>query len=132
MYCLDTNIWSYLLRQPNEALIRHLKTCRSGDLCYTELVRAELLYGARRSSRSIELTQRIESLLAPYPALPFGSEAAGHYAEIRTHLEKQGTPISPNDLIIAATVRAANATLVTANQREFLRIPGLMCVDWTA
>ena len=59
-------------------------------------------------------------------------EIAGHYAEIRTHLEKQGTPISPNDLIMAATVRAANANLVTANQHEFLRIPGLMCLDWTA
>lgn len=32
---------------------------------------------------------------------------------------------------MAATVRAANANLVTANQHEFLRIPGLMCLDWT-
>lgn len=131
MYCLDTNIWSYLLRQPNEPLIQRLKSCRSGDLCYTELVRAELLYGARRSSRRIELSKRIEGLLAPYPAIPFDSDAAEHYADIRTNLEKLGTPISPNDLIIAATVRAANITLVTANQREFLRIPDLRCEDWT-
>lgn len=96
-----------------------------------ELVHAELLHGARRSARSIDLTRRIESLLAPYPAIPFDSDAAEHYAEIRTHLEKLGTPISPSDLIIAATVRAANATLVTANQREFLRIPDLKCEDWT-
>jgi tRNA(fMet)-specific endonuclease VapC len=78
------------------------------------------------------LTTRIESLLAPYPSLPFDATAAEYYAEIRTHLEKQGTPISPNDLIIASATRAAEATLVTANHREFIRIPGLRCEDWTA
>ena len=49
----------------------------------------------------------------------------------RSHLERAGTPISPNDLIIAATVRAAGATLITANLREFSRIPDLRCEDWT-
>jgi len=63
--------------------------------------------------------------------IPFDRAAAEHYAEIRTHLEREGAPVSPNDLIIAATVRAANATLVTANLREFPRIPGLLCEDWT-
>lgn len=53
------------------------------------------------------------------------------YAAIRSHLERAGTPISPNDLIIAATVRAAGATLITANLREFSRIPDLRCEDWT-
>jgi tRNA(fMet)-specific endonuclease VapC len=132
MFCLDTNIWSYLLRQPNEALVQRMKACRSADLCYTELIRAELLYGAQRSSRAVELKGRIESLLAPYSSLPFDSAAAEHYADIRSHLERQGTPISPNDLIIASAVRAAKATLITANHREFMRIPGLLCEDWTA
>lgn len=131
MFCLDTNIWSYLLRQPNEPLIRRIKACHSADLCLTELIRAELLFGALRSSRAEILKDRIEKLLAPYVRLPFDSQAAVHYAEIRTHLERAGTPISPNDLIIAATVRAANATLVTANIREFSRIPDLLCEDWT-
>ena len=131
MFCLDTNIWSYLLRTPNEALIRNLKKHTTAELCLTELIRAELLFGARRSSKSRSLTQRIEQLLSPYPRLPFGAEAAVHYAEIRTLLEKKGTPISPNDLIIAATARAANAVLVTANHREFSRIPCLACQDWT-
>jgi len=131
MFCLDTNIWSYLLRTPNEALVRNLKKHTTAELCLTEMTRAELLFGARRSSKSKALTQRIEQLLSPYPRLPFGADAAVHYAEIRTLLEKKGTPISPNDLIIAATARAANAVLVTANHSEFYRIPGLECQDWT-
>jgi len=101
------------------------------DLCFTDLVKAELLYGACRSSRAAEIKVQIQDLLRPYGAIPFDDRAAEHYAEIRTHLEREGTPISPNDLIIAAAVRAAEATLVTANTREFHRVPGLLCEDWT-
>ena len=132
MFCLHTNIWSYILRQPNESLVRHLKDCRSADIRFTELVRAELLFGALRSARADFLRTRIGQLLAPYGSLAFDHPAAEHYAEIRAHLERAGEPISPNDLIIAATARAAGATLVTANLREFARVPGLSCVDWTA
>ena len=132
MYCLDTNIWSYILRQPNKALIRNLSSKKSAELCLAELTRAELLYGAMRSSQATHLRQRINDLLSPYARLAFGAEAAEHYADIRMRLEKAGKPISPNDLIIAATARAAGATLVTANLREFSRVPGLKCRDWTA
>jgi len=132
MFCLDTNIWSYLLRTPNEVLIRKINACRSPDICLTELIRGELLYGAKRSSRAEFLKTRIEDLVSPYSILPFDRIAAEHYADIRTDLERSGNLVSPNDLIIAATVRAADATLVTANFREFSRIPGLRCEDWTA
>lgn len=131
MFCLDTNIWSYLLRKPSEPLINRLTACATGDICLTELIRAELLFGAKRSDRAEILGAKIEKLLAPYARLTFGGVAAEHYADIRFHLEKSGMPISPNDLIIAATVRAAGATLVTANMKEFTRIPGLRCEDWT-
>ena len=112
--------------------MENLKNHTAAELCLTELIRAELLFGAKRSARPTELTSRIEQLLAPFTILPFGSEAAIHYAEIRIHPEKQGTPISPNDLIIAATARAAGATLVTANIQRFRRVPDLKCEDWTA
>ncbi len=131
MFCLDTNIWSYLLRQPNAALVENMKNHTTAELCLTELIRGELLFGAKRSSKPTELTSRIEQLLAPFTRLPLDSEVAIHYAEIRFHLEKKGIPISPNDLIIAATTRAAGATLVTANIREFRRVPDLRCEDWT-
>ncbi len=132
MFCLDTNIWSYLLRSPNAPLVRKLKAHKTAELCLTELIRAELLFGAKRSSKAKELTGRIEELLAPFARIPFDAEAAEHYAEIRAFLVKKGKPISPNDLIIAASARAAGAVLVTANIREFKRVPGLKCEDWTS
>ncbi|MFN9898159.1 MAG: PIN domain-containing protein, partial [bacterium] len=113
-------------------LIHNLKIHASSEICLTELIRAELLYGAKLSNRAKELTIKFDELLGPFTYLPFDSETAVHYAEIRFLLEKKGTPISPNDLIIAATARAAGATLVTANVREFARVPDLHCEDWTA
>jgi len=97
-----------------------------------EMVRAELLHGCLRSDRPEENLAAVESFLAPFRRLPFGSDAAEHYAQIRTDLERAGTPIGPNDLVIAATVRAQGAILVTNNLREFQRVPGLDCEDWTA
>lgn len=132
MVCLDTNIWSYLMRQPPAGLVERLKQLRTSDICLAELTRAELLFGAIRSHRPEVLRQRIEELLAPYQRLPFNGLASEHYAEIRHTLESTGCPISPNDLIIAATARSAGVTLITGNIREFSRVPGLASEDWTS
>ncbi len=131
MYCLDTNIWSFLMRRPSEALVQHMREHPLRNVCVSEMARAEMLYGAMRSARPEALCKQIEALLAPYRRLPFGSEAAEHYAEIRAELERRGQVIGPNDLMIAATARAADAVLVTNNTDEFQRVPGLACEDWT-
>lgn len=53
-----------------------------------------------------------------------------HYATIRTHLEKACTPIGPNDMLIAAHALALDCTLVTDNDTEFRRVPGLRVENW--
>ena len=72
----------------------------------------------------------MEAFLAPFDLLPFDRAAAGHYADIRHRLESLGQPIGPNDLVIAATARSRNLTLITHNRREFARVPGLATEDW--
>ena len=67
---------------------------------------------------------------APLSILPFGPGAASEYGEIRTHLQGQGTPIGPMDLLIAAHARAEGLVLVTNNVREFERVPGLELENW--
>ncbi len=52
------------------------------------------------------------------------------FGEIRAHLSRQGMPIGPYDLQIAAIARANEFTLVTHNTREFSRVPGLILEDW--
>ena len=64
--------------------------------------------------------------------LPFEPEDAAHAGDIRAELEKAGTPIGHYDYLIAAQARRRGATLVTANVREFARVPGLLLADWAA
>ncbi|MBI4184725.1 MAG: hypothetical protein HY521_12095 [Proteobacteria bacterium] len=52
--------------------------------------------------------------------------------ELRATLEKAGTPVGAYDLLIAAQALTRGATLVSANAREFARVPGLKCQDWAA
>src|SRR5687768_3580038 len=66
----------------------------------------------------------------PFVSFAFDDSAADLYGVIRADLEKQGTPIGPNDLMIAAIARAHNVTLVTANRTEFERVAELSIECW--
>jgi tRNA(fMet)-specific endonuclease VapC len=49
---------------------------------------------------------------------------------LRVDLEKRGTVIGPLDMLIAAHALRLEATLVTANFREFQRVADLKCLEW--
>lgn len=76
------------------------------------------------------LSQRLDLVLDQIPSLPLEAPVEMHYADIRNTLERAGTPIGPNDLLIAAQARALNLVLVSDNQREFARVPELTVENW--
>ncbi len=63
-------------------------------------------------------------------AAAFAGAAAEAYGRLRAELARRGTPIGPNDLMIAAIALAQDLTLVTHNTAEFSRVPGLRLEDW--
>lgn len=132
MYLLDTNICIYLLNHNDPNLRSQFASRSPADIALCSVVKAELLYGARRSSRPDANRERLERFFAPLATLPFDDGCAEHSALIRADLAAAGTPIGPNDLLIAATARANEAVLVTNNTREFERVAGLTVEDWTA
>ncbi|MTJ29014.1 type II toxin-antitoxin system VapC family toxin [Aphanizomenon sp. UHCC 0183] len=93
------------------------------------IVACELRFGAEKSN-SFRLKQRIELAFSIIPVLPLMADVDHNYATIRTHLERQGTPIGSNDLLIAVQAFTLNLTLVTANVREFSRVPNLKVENW--
>ena len=128
-WMLDTNTLSELIRNPGGPMVQRLAAEAPDTVCTSIVVACELRFGAQRKG-SAALTQRVEQLLAALPVLPFDEPADGHYADIRVALERAGTPIGSNDLLIAAHARSRGLTLVTHNLREFERVPGLKVVDW--
>jgi tRNA(fMet)-specific endonuclease VapC len=62
--------------------------------------------------------------------MSFDDAVAEVYGRLRAELDLRGTPIGPNDLLIAATALAHGLTLVTRNEKEFGRVPGLRIENW--
>lgn len=89
------------------------------------MVKAELLFGAEKSKDTRNNTERVREFLFPFEIVPFDDKETYVYARIRRDLEKKGNPIGPNDLLIASTVLANDGVLVTNNESEFTRIPGI-------
>jgi tRNA(fMet)-specific endonuclease VapC len=128
-YLLDTNILSDLVRHPQGAVAARIVTTGEDRVCTSIINAAELRYGAAKSG-SDQLAHRVDLLLSALEVLPLEAPADHHYAELRNHLARQGTPIGPNDLLIAAHALAMGLTVVTANVREFARVPGLAVENW--
>lgn len=128
-WMLDTNALSDLIRNPGGPMVRRLAAEAPDAVCTSIVVACELRFGARRRA-SAALTQRVEQLLASIVVLPLDEPADEHYADIRAALERAGTPIASNDVLIAAHARSRGLTLVTHNLREFERVPGLKTADW--
>jgi tRNA(fMet)-specific endonuclease VapC len=129
IWMLDTNTLSDLIRNPKGALIQRLSSIEPDAVSTSIVVACELRFGARRKG-SDALTSRVEQLLGALTVLPFDEPADQHYADIRTALERAGTPLGSQDLFIAAHARSRGMTLVTHNTREFERVPGLNVEDW--
>jgi tRNA(fMet)-specific endonuclease VapC len=130
-YMLDTNIVSELARNPSGKCARRLERVGAEGLCISIIVAAELRFGLRKRA-SLQLTQQVEAILSELDVIPLNGPADEEYARIRLDLELNGTPISPNDILIVAHALAIDATLVTANIREFKRVNGLKVENWMA
>lgn len=130
-YLLDTNICIYIIKQKPEQVIRKFRTFAVGDVCISSVTLAEMMYGIEKSLYPPQNKAALEAFILPLEIMPFEEVAAYHYGRIRAQLERQGMPIGPLDLMIAAHADCLNAILVTNNKREFLRIPQLKIEDWT-
>ena len=130
IYLLDTNVCIHLLNEKHPAILQHFRLHSAADIALCSVVKAELLYGARRSQRMEANLQLLKAFFAPLQSLPFDDECAEHYGQIHADLLNQGKPIGPNDILIAAIARANDATLITHNTGEFSRVAGLRMEDW--
>ncbi|NNJ96419.1 MAG: type II toxin-antitoxin system VapC family toxin [Gammaproteobacteria bacterium] len=128
-YLLDTNILSDLVRNPQGEVAAQITKAGEDSVCTSVIVAAELRYGATKSN-SAKLAERIDLILSALEILPLETPADHRYAAIRHHLTRQGTLIGPNDLLIAAHALANDLTVITANVREFSRVPGLKVENW--
>jgi tRNA(fMet)-specific endonuclease VapC len=130
-YLLDTNILIAALKGRPEVQQR-LETLSLTVIHLSAIVLGELEFGAEKSAYGERNRARLAALVQRLPLVGIDHVTTRHYAKIRAVLELQGTPIGANDTWIAAQALAINATLVTDNEREFSRVPGLQLENWIA
>jgi tRNA(fMet)-specific endonuclease VapC len=131
-YLLDTNILSDLVKHPQGRVaekVASLPARQREGLFTSVIVASELRYGVEKRGSNI-LAQRVEELLQVIEVHPLPIHADRHYARIRADLERTGTVVGANDMLIAAHALAAQAVLVTNNLREFQRVQGLKVENW--
>lgn len=129
-YLLDTNACIRYLNGTSEAIRRHIETTHPREIVVCTVVKAELFYGAENSQYPQDNLEKQRVFLERFVSLPFDDQAAEAYGRIRATLKKAGTPIGPNDLLIAAIAVAHNCVLVSHNTKEFSRITELVLKDW--
>lgn len=99
-------------------------------MCISSTTLGELVNGAEKSTAPEHNLADIESMISRLQVKPFDSQAAIHFGQIRAALAKIGKPIGPYDAMITGHAHTLALVLVTNNENEFQRMPGLMRENW--
>ena len=128
-YVLDTNTLIYFFKGLGD-VSKHMLAQSPSELAIPTVVLFELEVGIAKSISPRKRKSQLQEITELVNVLPFGIAESKSAAQIRVKLEKQGLPIGPYDVLIAATALANNMILVTHNQKEFGRIKELKIEDW--
>lgn len=129
-YMLDTNICIYIIKRKPANVIERLRQSRVSQVGISTITLSELEYGVAKSIKPEQNQFALAQFLAPMEILSYGDEAAQQYGRLRAFLEKQGMSIDSLDMLIAAHVLSIDTILVTNNEKEFSRVPGLKIDNW--
>lgn len=136
MIHLDTHVAIALLNGRPAGVRERFEAVRAASqrVAMSAVAFHELRYGAAASERPIENERKLALFVASaaLEIAPFAEPDAAAAGSLRALLHRAGTPIGPFHVLIAAQALRAGATLVTANGREFQRVPGLALADWAA
>jgi tRNA(fMet)-specific endonuclease VapC len=129
LFMLDTDTVSFALRGIGRVAERLAKHKRS-EVCLSAITVAELRFGAEKR-RSRKIHQAIDAFLSGVDVLAFDNTAAEKFGSVAAALAAAGVPIGQMDTLMAGHALSLGATLVTNNQRHFLKVSGLNVDNWT-
>lgn len=126
---LDTDICIHVLKETKLTLTGRFNRM-AGSLCISSITLGELYYGAEKSECRSENVRGIENFTSRLAVLPFSEPASSHFAQIRAELESIGKIAGAYDMLIGGHARSEGLVIVTNNEREFARMPGVRVENW--
>ena len=131
LYMLDTNTASYIIKGEPAVVREHLLEVPMASVCISSITQAELLRGVAKKPEAKHLPIAVKEFLIRVEIMPWDSDAAEAYAQLRTSCQSEGTPLGTMDMLIAAHSVAVGAILVTNDQAFFRVKHHLSLEDWT-
>ena len=128
-FMLDSDISSYIIKRRPATLVERFEK-HAESLSVSVITAAELRFGAAKAGRQ-KLAELVEAYLERLAILDWTNEVTGHYARIRSELERSGKPIGNMDLLIASHAVSQRMVLVTNNLKHFANVPGLTVEVWS-
>lgn len=130
-YMLDTNTASYIIKGEPAVIRERLRNVPMAKVCVSAITEAELLRGVAKKPEAKHLPVAVKEFLLRVEILPWDSDAADAYAQLRTACENEGKPLGNMDMLIAAHSVAVGAVLIT-NDKAFYNVEHhLMLDDWS-
>lgn len=130
-FLLDTDTVSYFAREASALLVQRMRAMDPQGMAISVITRGEIEFGLVSHPPKKSTVARMRSLFESIATLPLKPQAALHFSTLRHTLAVAGKPIGSYDLWIAAHALAEDLILVTNNEREFRRVPGLAVENWT-
>lgn len=129
-YLLDTCCISDFVKNDLNT-VKHLQNTSPAEIAISSITVMELEYGLLHDPiRTKKLKPIIQALTSSIIILPYTEEDANYSAVIRAAMRKAGTPIGSYDVLIAGVALRHQLILVTANEKEFQRVPKLVIENW--
>ena len=130
-YMLDTNTARYIIKGEPAVIRERLRKVPMANVCVSAITEAELLRGVAKKPEAKHLPIAVKEFLLRVEILPWDSDAADAYAQLRTACENEGKPLGNMDMLIAAHSVAVGAVLIT-NDKAFYNVKHhLMLEDWS-
>ena len=130
MYMLDSCVCIDCMRGKDREVFNKIISLTPANFKIPAIVLAELWFGVEHSNSKEANACILEVFLHDFDIAPFDSNCARAYSKIRQDLTARGKLIGPNDMMIAASAIANDATLITNNVKEFSRVPNLNVESW--
>ncbi len=125
---LDTNMCIYLIKYQPEIVRHRFEQCYVGEVVMSAITYAELQYGVRVSSNPEQEQRNLASLVEDIPIAPFETKSGVAYGTIR--LAPRERKADQLDKLIAAHAVSLGVVLITKNQKDYAKYPGLRYENW--
>jgi tRNA(fMet)-specific endonuclease VapC len=127
---LDTNTVSMIIRGDVPPVDRRLLLADPAELCISAITQGELLFGLAKAPDATRIAKLVHAMLDRLAILPWTSEVAVTYGDLRAEMRRFGRALGALDMLIASHALSVGATLVTSDN-AFRHVPRLATEDWS-